>query len=218
MKALTLYQPWASLIALGVKTIETRSWATSYRGPLAIHAGKLRLHLTAHEGDPGNCHGRALAAATWRKSSLNAGPSTLPLGAVVATCELVDCLPIGVAYEGDDCLVVHPDGQLDLALRCDSEQLSDSYVTPEVAVVRLDAPNIDADACLISEVTDQRPYGDFAPGRYAWLLENVKPVDPPVPATGHQDLWEWDDPRVSARGTGGTRPPPWPRRPRSPRA
>ena len=42
MKALTLYQPWASLIAHGVKTIETRSWAP--RGilgeRLAIHAGK----------------------------------------------------------------------------------------------------------------------------------------------------------------------------------
>jgi len=40
MKAITLYQPWASLIALGKKNIETRSWNTYYRGPLAIHAGK----------------------------------------------------------------------------------------------------------------------------------------------------------------------------------
>lgn len=40
MKALTLWQPWASLVALGVKTIETRSWSTSHRGPLAIHASK----------------------------------------------------------------------------------------------------------------------------------------------------------------------------------
>lgn len=40
MKALTLYQPWASLIACGVKTIETRSWATNYRGLIAIHAAK----------------------------------------------------------------------------------------------------------------------------------------------------------------------------------
>ncbi len=40
MKALTLTQPWASLVAIGAKRIETRSWATSYRGPLAIHAAK----------------------------------------------------------------------------------------------------------------------------------------------------------------------------------
>lgn len=38
MKALSLRQPWASLIADGRKTIETRAWRTRYRGPLAIHA------------------------------------------------------------------------------------------------------------------------------------------------------------------------------------
>lgn len=41
MKALTLTQPWAALVALGQKRVETRSWRTSYRGPLAIHAGRL---------------------------------------------------------------------------------------------------------------------------------------------------------------------------------
>jgi hypothetical protein len=40
MKALTLWQPWASLVALGEKRCETRSWETSYRGWLAIHAAK----------------------------------------------------------------------------------------------------------------------------------------------------------------------------------
>jgi hypothetical protein len=40
VKAITLQQPWASLIALGAKSVETRSWSTAYRGPLAIHAGK----------------------------------------------------------------------------------------------------------------------------------------------------------------------------------
>jgi hypothetical protein len=38
MKALTLTQPWASLMAKKAKQIETRSWATHYRGPLVIHA------------------------------------------------------------------------------------------------------------------------------------------------------------------------------------
>ena len=39
MKALTILQPWASLIACGAKMIETRSWSTEYRGEIAIHAG-----------------------------------------------------------------------------------------------------------------------------------------------------------------------------------
>lgn len=39
MKAITLIQPYATLIALGYKNFETRGWQTSLRGPLAIHAG-----------------------------------------------------------------------------------------------------------------------------------------------------------------------------------
>jgi len=38
LKALSLLQPWASLAVMGHKTIETRSWTTSYRGTLLIHA------------------------------------------------------------------------------------------------------------------------------------------------------------------------------------
>ena len=40
MKALSLTQPWASLVEFRAKRIETRSWAARYTGPLAIHAAK----------------------------------------------------------------------------------------------------------------------------------------------------------------------------------
>ena len=40
MKALSLTQPWATLVVIGAKRIETRSWHTSYVGPLLIHAAK----------------------------------------------------------------------------------------------------------------------------------------------------------------------------------
>ncbi len=36
MKAISLKQPWANLVACGYKTLETRTWATSYRGDLLI--------------------------------------------------------------------------------------------------------------------------------------------------------------------------------------
>lgn len=39
-KALSLWQPWATLIAVGAKEYETRSWTTDYRGSLVIHAAK----------------------------------------------------------------------------------------------------------------------------------------------------------------------------------
>lgn len=40
MKAISLWNPWAFLMAVGAKKNETRSWGTGYRGPLAIHAAK----------------------------------------------------------------------------------------------------------------------------------------------------------------------------------
>ena len=40
MRCLTLWEPWATAIAVGLKQYETRSWGTRYRGPLAIHAGR----------------------------------------------------------------------------------------------------------------------------------------------------------------------------------
>lgn len=40
MKAISLLEPWASLIKEKVKYIETRSWQTKYRGELYIHASK----------------------------------------------------------------------------------------------------------------------------------------------------------------------------------
>jgi hypothetical protein len=41
IKALTLSQPYATLVKIGAKRIETRSYSTTYRGPLGIHAAKL---------------------------------------------------------------------------------------------------------------------------------------------------------------------------------
>lgn len=78
MRCLTLTQPWASLVALGAKKIETRSWATPHRGEVAIHAGK---GWTAAE--------RALVEREPFKSALcGLTVETMPHGVVVATAEL----------------------------------------------------------------------------------------------------------------------------------
>ena len=56
MKLLSLWEPWATLMAIGAKKIETRSWATSYRGWLAIQASKGGLskqHLAECLEEPG---------------------------------------------------------------------------------------------------------------------------------------------------------------------
>lgn len=49
MKALTISQPFASLIADGEKWIENRTWGTNHVGMLAIHAGKGLHYLTRGE-------------------------------------------------------------------------------------------------------------------------------------------------------------------------
>ncbi|GIP49646.1 hypothetical protein J53TS2_32370 [Paenibacillus sp. J53TS2] len=35
-------------------------------------------------------------------------------------------------------------------------------------------------------------FGDFAPGRYAWELAELRPLLEPIPALGKQGLWNWD--------------------------
>ena len=49
MKALTISQPYASLIASGSKFVENRTWPTLYRGEIAIHAGKGTQYMTKKE-------------------------------------------------------------------------------------------------------------------------------------------------------------------------
>ena len=59
MKAITICQPYAELIASGAKRVENRTWATSYRGELAIHAGKSRKF----GGTDGMVYGAVVAIA-----------------------------------------------------------------------------------------------------------------------------------------------------------
>ncbi|WP_346235706.1 ASCH domain-containing protein [Lysinibacillus telephonicus] len=85
MKAITIKQPWATLIALGEKKFETRSWQTKYRGPIAIHAGK--------SVDKEACED------SWIKGVLAEHGITfwkqLPIGVVLATAEIVECHRVG---------------------------------------------------------------------------------------------------------------------------
>lgn len=88
MKAITIWQPWASLIALGEKKFETRSWHTKHRGPIAIHAGQSTkaLHL-------------ALLQEPFTSVLEGAGLVTelgaqMPLGALVAIARLTRVIGI----------------------------------------------------------------------------------------------------------------------------
>lgn len=85
MKLLSLWQPWASFVELGYKSNETRSWATSYRGLLAIHAAKNTSAL--EDADD------ILQDAGFDMSErTTVGGTKWPLGQIVAICELTDCV------------------------------------------------------------------------------------------------------------------------------
>lgn len=83
MKALTICQPYAELIARGEKRVENRTWPTRYRGPLYIHAGKSRQWLDLELE-----HGEEID----RPSGIFV--SMLDFGAIVATAQLIDCLHV----------------------------------------------------------------------------------------------------------------------------
>jgi hypothetical protein len=89
MKALTIWEPWASLVALGEKEIETRCWATKYRGKIAIHAAKKIDAENLNEAwkEP------IYAALKPQHNIVDGKPSiTYHPGCVIAIANLVDCV------------------------------------------------------------------------------------------------------------------------------
>lgn len=136
VKAISLWQPWATLMALGIKTIETRSWSTEHRGYLAIHATSKFPN-----------EARDLCSESPFKEILKLyyglfSPTMLPCGKVLAVVNLTSVFSTAA---------VHPDPL-------------------------------------------NRAFGDFGPGRFAWLTDNVIQLPWFVEASGRQGLWDWDVP------------------------
>lgn len=187
MKALSLHQPWASCIALGLKRIETRGWKTAHRGPLAIHASKsvrsipeegLRLGDVEVWRTPGRGHDLAL----WRPGDRFA--ATIPTGAVVATCELAGCVRVATLQEH----VVFTEKRI-------AGQWIYRTLRGGLRLVTAVAPEHRGGRPVVNEysIDDEDPLGDFAPGRYGWLLKDITPLEDPVVIAGAQGLWELDD-------------------------
>ena len=88
MKAITLWQPWASLLACGAKKFETRSWMTNYQGPIAIHAAQKPFDTGAYLDRELYPFAEALGLPDIFSFS------TLPRGCIVAIADLVGCWEI----------------------------------------------------------------------------------------------------------------------------
>ena len=79
MKVITIKQPFASLIASGLKEYEFRTWKTNYRGEILIHAGK------------------SIDKEAMKKfESLKL---EYPTGCIIAKAELTDCVPVTEAMK-----------------------------------------------------------------------------------------------------------------------
>lgn len=154
MKAITLTRPWSALVVRRRKLIETRSWGTSYRGPLAIHAGKGPGDFTEailRELISQQPFADALRLPCGRSAYLE----DLPAGAIVAVCWLSDCREM--ASSSDD-------------FYFDAERHFD--IAPDGPLTR-----------------QERAFGFYEPGRFAWILEDIVPIDP-LSVRGMQGLWD----------------------------
>ena len=119
MKVLSLTEPYATLIKEKKKRIETRSWKTSYRGELYIHASSTKIPKEWKE----NKELMALVDNT-----------DLNFGCIICKCNLVDCI-------------------------CMTREYVDSIKKNNYQE-------------FISGVYEE--------GRYAWILENIKPLETPI--------------------------------------
>ena len=138
LKALTLTQPWASLVALREKTIETRSWYTSYRGDLVIHAAK-GFPRDAQELCRFPDFAKALHGQTAKELPLSKGLCVVRVLACIKTTEL---------HKVHGVLGYMPTAQ-------------------------------------------EMRFGNYEPGRFAWVLQYLRPIDDGEPVRGFQRLWNW---------------------------
>lgn len=162
MRALTLWQPWASLVATGHKRFETRSWGTHYRGTLLIHAAARKPPSTMYKTDKaGNIVGPPELGPKFVEAAIQSlGVSDferLPLGALVAMGELV-----GIARVEE-----HPGTQ----------------------PLHIIAPAYLGTRNAMAGAAHELLFGDWNVGRHIWQIEGIVRFANPIPCRGARGLW-----------------------------
>lgn len=132
MKVLSLTEPCATLIKEKNKLVETRSWKTSYRGELYIHASSTKIPREWKEN---------------KQFMELVKDNPLNFGNIICKCNLVDCVKMTKEY-----------------------------------VESMKKNNYQEYIC-----------GKYEEGRYAWILENIEPLDNPIKAKGHLSIWNYDE-------------------------
>jgi hypothetical protein len=223
VKAIVVRQPWATLITLGVKSIETRPSPPS--GPMrpegvrglpgcslergeriAIVAGaaKPAMRSTDDESDDGSgwWFGDDLRVCVpddddhwwlerWPglRSTEEMETWPLPLGAVVCTVTVDDALPVIDGPTGAPWPDVSPGDPAIARYRTEMDWVS---WHPDDLEVRGWARHFNADRSRCFPLDDQLPLGDFTPGRWGWLLSDVRRTTP-IPCKGRQGVFTLPD-------------------------
>jgi len=175
MRTISLWQPWATLVAIGAKRFETRSWRSDHFGPVAIHATKGFGKLG--DGRPftvDDC--AALCASEPFRSALAAagigGVDDLPFGKVLA----VGIVAASIRIPHAPARFAPVPGR-----SWQWEPAAGHYNLSPGRVEQVPPPD------------PERSFGDYTPGRFAWLLSDVTRLREPVKAQGGRKFWTWDD-------------------------
>lgn len=150
MKAISLWQPWASAIPAGLKHFETRSW----KPPASMMGQRIAIH-----------------------AALRSTPQLRRWwGEVVTGCASREKAFAAIGVKGFDGL---PRGKIVATARLEMVQGTHEFRTP---------------AGPMSLEAEEIMWGDYAPGRFAWRLEQIMWVNPPLPIKGRQGWFEWTPP------------------------
>lgn len=145
MKIITLWEPWATLLALGEKKIETRGWSSTYRGPVAIHSAKGGLTKSELK----DICTRAEFATALRGLPLPLGGRHVPLfapGHILAVGKLVDCFQFKYGH----------------------------------------ATFVNAGQHRDLDTGQERAFGNYGPGRYGLVFEDMVKLKTPIPFKSRQ--------------------------------
>lgn len=196
---LTLHQPWATLIALGAKTVETRGWPTKYRGPIAIHAGLARppqMHLPklwslGSTRDEQNQWNRQ----TWLCIETITDPAfqgPQPTGRRFPKRALTPTLFF--PHDGPWKRIDPETGyartlHLPLGAIVAVADVVDCVPTEHIAREHPGGGTWPYTPPILARISVfEDAFGDYRRGRYGWKLDNLRPLDRPVPFRGGQGL------------------------------
>lgn len=175
MKAISVWQPWAQLIACGAKPYETRHWPPPrdlIGTTIAIHAAK-KVNRAA-----------AALAEDLVYGQHPAGGFDLADRIDASFCDAEDehCATFGRAALPAGCVVAL--ARLDAAFQLGER--STATAVPAATVVRRLTSRAMPE-CFTVRIDD---FGDYSPGRWAWLLTDVRPLMRPALAVGRQGFFD----------------------------